>query len=59
MVGGGETAAAMLTELFRHRVSMITVISPQVRLFTRGKLLREFAVLQPDRLDRTDAGGAA
>ncbi|MGH3552261.1 MAG: NADPH-dependent L-lysine N(6)-monooxygenase MbtG [Mycobacterium sp.] len=37
MVGGGETAAAMLTELFRHRISTITVISPQVTLFTRGE----------------------
>ena len=37
MIGGGETAAAMLAELFRHRVSTITVISPQVTLFTRGE----------------------
>lgn len=37
MIGGGETAAAMLTELFRHRISTITVISPQVTLFTRGE----------------------
>jgi mycobactin lysine-N-oxygenase len=37
MVGGGETAAAMLTELFQHRISTITVISPQVTLFTRGE----------------------
>src|SRR5262249_39804717 len=37
MIGGGETAAAMLNELFRHRVSTITVISPQVTLFTRGE----------------------
>ncbi len=34
VIGGGETAAAMLNELFRHRVSTITVISPQVTLFT-------------------------
>src|SRR5690606_7964143 len=34
MIGGGETAASMLNELFRHRVSTITVISPQVTLFT-------------------------
>ena len=27
----------MLNELFRHRVSTITVISPQVTLFTRGE----------------------
>ncbi len=37
VIGGGETAATMLNELFRHRVSMITVISPQVTLFTRGE----------------------
>ncbi|WP_299561099.1 NADPH-dependent L-lysine N(6)-monooxygenase MbtG [uncultured Mycolicibacterium sp.] len=37
VVGGGETAASMLHELFRHRVSTITVISPQVTLFTRGE----------------------
>src|ERR1700744_5636538 len=37
VIGGGETAAAMLNELFRHRVSSITVISPQGRLFTRGE----------------------
>jgi mycobactin lysine-N-oxygenase len=37
VIGGGETAAAMLDELFSHRVSTITVISPQVTLFTRGE----------------------
>ncbi|MFG1932279.1 NADPH-dependent L-lysine N(6)-monooxygenase MbtG [Mycobacterium sp. NPDC048908] len=37
VIGGGETAASMLNELFRHRVSAITVISPQVTLFTRGE----------------------
>jgi mycobactin lysine-N-oxygenase len=37
MVGGGETAASMLNELSRHRVSTITVISPQITLFTRGE----------------------
>jgi mycobactin lysine-N-oxygenase len=37
MIGGGETAAAMLAELFQHRISTITVISPQVTLFTRGE----------------------
>jgi mycobactin lysine-N-oxygenase len=37
VIGGGETAATMLDELFRHRVSAITVISPQVTLFTRGE----------------------
>lgn len=37
VIGGGETAASMLNELFGHRVSTITVISPQVTLFTRGE----------------------
>src|SRR6185312_17110303 len=37
VIGGGETAATMLNELFRHRVSSITVISPQATLFTRGE----------------------
>ncbi|CAM2784105.1 lysine 6-monooxygenase [Mycobacterium intermedium] len=37
MIGGGETAAAMLNELFRHSVSTVTVISPHVTLFTRGE----------------------
>ncbi|MHA7649306.1 NADPH-dependent L-lysine N(6)-monooxygenase MbtG [Mycobacterium sp. ML4] len=37
VIGGGETAASMLNELCRHRVSTITVISPQVTLFTRGE----------------------
>ncbi|MGE2731679.1 NADPH-dependent L-lysine N(6)-monooxygenase MbtG [Mycolicibacterium vaccae] len=37
VIGGGETAASMLNELFRHRVSAITVISPSVTLFTRGE----------------------
>ncbi len=37
VIGGGETAAAMLHELFGHRVAAITVISPQVTLFTRGE----------------------
>ncbi|WP_082967041.1 lysine 6-monooxygenase, partial [Mycobacterium sp. 852002-51163_SCH5372311] len=37
VVGGGETAASMLNELFHHRVSSITAISPQATLFTRGE----------------------
>jgi mycobactin lysine-N-oxygenase len=37
VIGGGETAASILNELFRHRVSTITVISPGVTLFTRGE----------------------
>ncbi len=37
VIGGGETAAAILNELFAHRVSTITVISPQITLFTRGE----------------------
>lgn len=37
VIGGGETAASMLNELFHHRVSMITAISPQATLFTRGE----------------------
>ncbi|MEZ0053514.1 mycobactin lysine-N-oxygenase [Mycobacterium sp. MAA66] len=37
VIGGGETAATMLNELFAHRVSTITVICPQVTLFTRGE----------------------
>jgi mycobactin lysine-N-oxygenase len=35
--GGGETAASMLNELFHHRISTITAISPQATLFTRGE----------------------
>lgn len=37
MIGGGETSASMLNELFHHRVSAITAISPQATLFTRGE----------------------
>ena len=37
VIGGGETAAAILNELFHHRVSAITAISPQATLFTRGE----------------------
>lgn len=37
VIGGGETAASMLNELFHHRVSTITAISPQATLFTRGE----------------------
>jgi mycobactin lysine-N-oxygenase len=37
VIGGGETVAAMLNELFQHRISTVTVISPQVTLFTRGE----------------------
>ena len=58
VIGGGETAASMLNELFRHRVSTITVISPQVTLFTRGEL-REHPVLRSHRLVRPDVGGAS
>ena len=69
VIGGGETAASMLNELFRHRVSTITVISPQVTLFTRGESFFENALfsdptgwtaLTPaerrDALARTDRG---
>jgi mycobactin lysine-N-oxygenase len=44
VIGGGESAASMLNELFRHRVSTITVISPQVTLFTRGESFFENAL---------------
>ncbi len=37
VIGGGETAASMLSELFHHRISAITAISPQATLFTRGE----------------------
>ncbi len=37
VIGGGETAASILNELFHHRVSAITAISPQATLFTRGE----------------------
>lgn len=69
MIGGGETAAAMLNELFRHKISTITVISPQVTLFTRGESFFEnslfsdpsewTALTLPERRDaiaRTDRG---
>jgi mycobactin lysine-N-oxygenase len=69
VVGGGETAAAMLTELFRHRISTITVISPQVTLFTRGESFFENSLFSDptgwteltrqerrDALARTDRG---
>ncbi|MGH3961573.1 NADPH-dependent L-lysine N(6)-monooxygenase MbtG [Mycobacterium sp.] len=69
MIGGGETAASMLTELFRHRISTITVISPQVTLFTRGESFFENALFSDptgwteltlderrDALVRTDRG---
>jgi len=69
VIGGGETAASMLNELFRHRVSTITVISPQVTLFTRGESFFEntlfsdptgWSALTPaerrDALNRTDRG---
>ncbi|ETW23973.1 NADPH-dependent L-lysine N(6)-monooxygenase MbtG [Mycobacterium gastri] len=69
MIGGGETAAAMLHELFRHPISTITVISPQVTLFTRGEGFFEnslfsdpsdwAALTLPERRDaiaRTDRG---
>lgn len=69
VIGGGETAATMVNELFRHRVSTITVISPQVTLFTRGEGYFENALysdpthwagLTPaerrDAMQRTDRG---
>ncbi len=37
VIGGGETAASILNELFHHRISAITAISPQATLFTRGE----------------------
>lgn len=37
VIGGGETAASMLNELFHHRISAVTAISPQATLFTRGE----------------------
>ncbi|HVQ98487.1 MAG TPA: NADPH-dependent L-lysine N(6)-monooxygenase MbtG [Mycobacterium sp.] len=69
VIGGGESAASMLNELFRHRVSTITVISPQVTLFTRGESFFENALFSDpsdwgaltlaerrDALLRTDRG---
>ncbi|MCV7412183.1 lysine 6-monooxygenase [Mycobacterium florentinum] len=69
VIGGGETAASMLNELFRHRVSTITVISPQVTLFTRGESFFENSLFSDptdwtaltlderrDALSRTDRG---
>lgn len=69
VIGGGETAASMLNELFRHRVSTITVISPQVTLFTRGESFFENTLFsdptdwagltmaeRQDALARTDRG---
>lgn len=69
VIGGGETAASMLNELFRHRVSTITVISPQVTLFTRGESFFENTLFSDptewsnltmaerrDALARTDRG---
>lgn len=69
VIGGGETAATMLNELFRHRVSAITVISPQVTLFTRGESFFENTLYSDpthwagltlderrDAMNRTDRG---
>jgi mycobactin lysine-N-oxygenase len=53
VIGGGETAASMLNELFKHRVSTITVISPQATLFTRGESFFENRMFS----DPTDWGG--
>jgi mycobactin lysine-N-oxygenase len=69
VIGGGETAASMLNELFRHRVSTITVVSPSVTLFTRGESFFENTLFSDptgwtsltlaerrDALARTDRG---
>ncbi len=69
VIGGGETAATILNELFRHRVSTITVISPQVTLFTRGESFFENTLFSDptgwsaltlderrDAMNRTDRG---
>ncbi|OFJ51268.1 NADPH-dependent L-lysine N(6)-monooxygenase MbtG [Mycolicibacterium grossiae] len=69
VIGGGETAASMLNELFGHRVSTITVISPTVTLFTRGESFFENTLFSDptgwtgltmaerrDALSRTDRG---
>jgi mycobactin lysine-N-oxygenase len=69
VIGGGETAASMLNELFRHRVSTITVVSPTVTLFTRGESFFENTLFSDptgwtsltlaerrDALARTDRG---
>ena len=68
MIGGGETAASMLNELFRHRVSTITVISPQVTLSPAGGFFENALFSDPtdwsgltlaerrDALARTDRG---
>jgi mycobactin lysine-N-oxygenase len=69
VIGGGETAASMLNELFRHRVSTIMVISPQVTLFARGESFFENTLFSDptdwssltlaerrDALGRTDRG---
>jgi mycobactin lysine-N-oxygenase len=69
VIGGGETAASMLNELFRQRVSIISMISPRITLFTRGEGFFEtmlFSYRTPwskltlaerrDALPRTDPG---
>jgi mycobactin lysine-N-oxygenase len=69
VIGGGETTASILNELFRHQVSTITVISPQVTLFTRGESFFENTLFSDptdwaaltlderrDALARTDRG---
>lgn len=69
VIGGGETAASVLNELFGHRVSTVTVISPGVTLFTRGEGYFENALFSDptgwlhhtmeerrDALNRTDRG---
>jgi lysine/ornithine N-monooxygenase len=53
VIGGGETAASMLNELFKHRISVITVISPQATLFTRGESFFENRMFS----DPSDWGG--
>ena len=60
VIGGGETAATMLNELFRHRVSTITVISPQVTLFTRGEgFFENMLYSDPTHWAGLTLGGAA
>ncbi|BBY53129.1 NADPH-dependent L-lysine N(6)-monooxygenase MbtG [Mycobacterium koreense] len=50
VIGGGETAASMLNELFHHRVASVTAISPQPTLYTRGEGYFENSLFSdPDR----------
>ncbi|MBV7295163.1 lysine N(6)-hydroxylase/L-ornithine N(5)-oxygenase family protein [Corynebacterium sp. TAE3-ERU12] len=56
VIGGGETAASIIAELFRHNLDEISVVSPLAAVFSRGESQFENRLYtDPDKWATLDA----